>query len=260
MFTTLLFPLMSSARLLVCILAQIAWRLLFCYSEFSKIAKIALCLEFHYHLSATLLLCIKALIALRMLFCYYQGTESSDFSLISDFFPSPRTFLEISVNLKRNIFRGWGGYRYWGKNDPKSIGMHHLRPSNSKIFWGGPPHPPAKNHTLDSSFNYLHASPTELCITRFSDFFAKTHSDPCNFRSAPSTFPANGPPIGVRFQESLVVRLHSGIGQIHLSIEAQCVTTLLSLGDCHTQRAYMPQFLSQCQASVINVVLLNVSC
>ncbi len=45
---------------------------------------------------------------------------------------------------------------------------------------------------------------------------------------------ANGPPIGVRFWESLVGRLHSEIDQIHLSIEAQCVTTLLSLGDCHT--------------------------
>ncbi len=45
---------------------------------------------------------------------------------------------------------------------------------------------------------------------------------------------ANGPLIGVRFRECLVVRLHSEIDQIHLSIEAQCVTTLLPLGDCHT--------------------------
>ncbi len=41
---------------------------------------------------------------------------------------------------------------------------------------------------------------------------------------------ANGPPIGVRFREPLVVRLHAGIDQIHLAIEAQCVTTLLPLG------------------------------
>ncbi len=34
----------------------------------------------------------------------------------------------------------------------------------------------------------------------------------------------NGPPIGVRFRESLVVRLYSEIDQIHLNIEAQCVT------------------------------------
>ena len=38
-----------------------------------------------------------------------QGTESSDLSLISDFFPPPRTILEISVNLKRNFFLGGGG-------------------------------------------------------------------------------------------------------------------------------------------------------
>ncbi len=29
------------------------------------------------------------------------------------------------------------------------------------------------------------------------------------------------------------IRLHSEIDQIHLSIEAQCVTTVLPLGDCH---------------------------
>ncbi len=38
------------------------------------------------------------------------------------------------------------------------------------------------------------------------------------------------------FCQSVVVRLHSEIDQIHLSIEAQCVTTLLPLGDCHTQK------------------------
>ncbi len=38
----------------------------------------------------------------------FQGTESSDFSLISDFFPTPRTILEISVNLNR-IFLGGRG-------------------------------------------------------------------------------------------------------------------------------------------------------
>ncbi len=44
----------------------------------------------------------------------------------------------------------------------------------------------------------------------------------------------NDPHIGVRFLESLVIRLHSEIDQIHLSIEAQCGITLLPLGDCHT--------------------------
>ncbi len=43
----------------------------------------------------------------------------------------------------------------------------------------------------------------------------------------------NGPPIGVRFRESLIIRLHSEIDHIQLSIEDQCVTTLLTLGDCH---------------------------
>ena len=37
----------------------------------------------------------------------------------------------------------------------------------------------------------------------------------------------NGPPLGVRFRESLVFRLHSKIDQIHLSIEAQCGTARL---------------------------------
>ncbi len=44
----------------------------------------------------------------------------------------------------------------------------------------------------------------------------------------------NGPPIGVRVRESLIITLHSEIDHLHLSIEAQCVTTLLPLGDCHT--------------------------
>ncbi len=37
-------------------------------------------------------------------------------------------------------------------------------------------------------------------------------------------------------RESLVIRLRSEIDQIHLSIEAQCVTTLLPLVDCHNIR------------------------
>ncbi len=43
----------------------------------------------------------------------------------------------------------------------------------------------------------------------------------------------HGPPFGVRFQESLVIRLYSEIDQIHLSIEAQCGTACSPLGDCH---------------------------
>ncbi len=48
----------------------------------------------------------------------------------------------------------------------------------------------------------------------------------------------NGPPIGVCFRESLVVRLHSESDQIHLSIEAQCVTTLLPLGNLQSDMFY----------------------
>ena len=36
------------------------------------------------------------------------------------------------------------------------------------------------------------------------------------------------------FRESLVIKLHSEIDQIHLSIEAQCGTACLPLDDCHT--------------------------
>ncbi len=47
------------------------------------------------------------------------------------------------------------------------------------------------------------------------------------FRSAPSTFPQRrGYLLGACFRESLVIRLHSEIGQIHFSIEAQCDSTI----------------------------------
>ena len=71
-----------------------------------------------------------------------QGTESSDLSLISDFFPTHRTILEISVNLKRIFLRGWG-YGYWGKMTQKYIGVHHLQPLNPK-------RPPCKRPNLSA--------------------------------------------------------------------------------------------------------------
>ncbi len=43
----------------------------------------------------------------------------------------------------------------------------------------------------------------------------------------------NSPPIGVRFRESLVVRLYSEIDHIHLSSETQCVSHHLPQVDCH---------------------------
>ena len=46
----------------------------------------------------------------------------------------------------------------------------------------------------------------------------------------------DSPPFGVCFRESLVFRLYSEIDQIHHSIEAQCGTAYLPMGDCHTSR------------------------
>ena len=43
----------------------------------------------------------------------------------------------------------------------------------------------------------------------------------------------NGPLFRVCYGESLVVRLYSEIYHLHLSIEAQCVSHHLPLGDCH---------------------------
>ncbi len=70
-----------------------------------------------------------------------QGSKFSDFSLISDLFPTPRTILEISVNLKRFFFWRGGG---------RGIGVHWLKmalecticnPRSQKISGGGPPDP-----------------------------------------------------------------------------------------------------------------------
>ncbi len=73
------------------------------------------------------------------------------------------------------------------------------------------------------SFQFLPTGLHGLC-------FGCCFSGPLPLRSL-----TNGSPIGVRFRESLVIRLYPEIDQIHLSIEAQCVTTLLHvpLGDCH---------------------------
>ncbi len=73
---------------------------------------------------------------------------------------------------------------------------------------------------INRQYNWLLPVPT---------YFGCYFSGPLPLRSL-----LNGPPISVRFRESLVVRLYSEIDQIHLSIEAHCVTTLLPLGDCHT--------------------------
>ncbi len=85
-----------------------------------------------------------------------------------------------------------------------------------------PPYYPIKSIANKiGSFQFLPTGLHGLC-------FGCCFSGPLPLRSL-----IKGPPIGVRFQESLVVRLYAEIDQIHLSIEAQCVTTLLPLGDCH---------------------------
>ena len=70
----------------------------------------------------------------------FQGSKFSEFSLIPDFFPTPRTILEISVNLMRKNFEGsrGGGIGIIGTR------MHNLQTLKSKIFWGRTPTPPCK--------------------------------------------------------------------------------------------------------------------
>ncbi len=62
---------------------------------------------------------------------------------------------------------------------------------------------------------------------------------PFGFQPIVDALTVNGPPIGVHFRESLVIRLYSEIDQIHLSNEAQCVIALLPLGDCHRDDGYV---------------------
>ncbi len=50
------------------------------------------------------------------------------------------------------------------------------------------------------------------------------------------------------FGESLVIRFHSEIDQINLSTVAQCVTTLLPLGDCHSSMNHRLTWSSQAQS------------
>ncbi len=63
-----------------------------------------------------------------------------------------------------------------GEKRPKKNWNVPLTAFEFKNFLGEDPQTPLqKNHTLDSSFKN---PPTKLGITRFSDFLAKTHSDP----------------------------------------------------------------------------------
>ncbi len=57
-----------------------------------------------------------------------------------------------------------------------------------------------------------------------------------------SLYLSNGPLFRVRFGESLVFGLYSEIDHLHLSSEAQCVSHLLPLGDCHNYNALVYQW------------------
>ncbi len=62
------------------------------------------------------------------------------------------------------------------------------------------------------------------------------------FRSPPSTFPQRrGYLLGACFRESLIIRLHSEIGQIHLSIEAQCDHLFSMCGHHRVDRFYIQE-------------------
>ncbi len=80
-----------------------------------------------------------------------QGTESSDFSLISDFFPAPRTILEISVNLKRS-FLGGGGIGFGVLHTPqKAFECTICGTRIQKFPGGGPPDPLQETFSFDNS-------------------------------------------------------------------------------------------------------------
>ncbi len=60
-----------------------------------------------------------------------------------------------------------------GKNDPKSIGMHHLRPLNSKIFWGRTPTPPCKTIPSNLPLTIRRHCPPSLALRTFQTFWLK---------------------------------------------------------------------------------------
>ncbi len=95
---------------------------------------------------------------------------------LQTFFQLPGPFLRSVLIWREFFLRKWG-CGYWGKLTPKSIWIHHLRPSNPNMFWGRTPRLPTERHTLQSSLNNLQPFPTELGITHLSDFFGKTHSE-----------------------------------------------------------------------------------
>ncbi len=94
-----------------------------------------------------------------------QGTKSSDLSLISDFFPTPRTILEISVNQKR-IFFWRGGGRDVGVQWPKmALEGTICDPRRQKYSWGRTPRPPWKRLFHLAFIQETHVYTAEIGIT-----------------------------------------------------------------------------------------------
>ena len=83
----------------------------------------------------------------------------------------------------------------------------------------------------------------------------------------PSQIPGsltNGPLFRVRFGESLVFRLYSEIDHFHLSSEAQGVSHVLPLGDCHTvcvrRNAHLiPIFCGPCREGELNLAQISLT-
>ena len=118
----------------------------------------------------------------------HQGTESSDLSLISDFILTPRAILEISVNLKRNFFRGWG-YGYWGKMTQKKHWNAPPAALESQNFLGEDPQTPLeKNIQFTYPLPFRVHLPLNLTLRTFQTFLPKSILAPghtpfrCNFR------------------------------------------------------------------------------
>ena len=101
----------------------------------------------HHHLPHQSLTQLGTWICISALCFSTQGTESSD-CLISDFFPTPRAILEISVNLKK-IFLGGGGMVV-GVKWPKK---HWNAPPVALKSLGRAPRPPCKK-PYSSQFIY----------------------------------------------------------------------------------------------------------
>ena len=98
--------------------------------------------------------------------------------------------------------------------------------------------PPNKIHGSHWNTVWIPIDRMDLCQThckQVPDFFQFLPSGQyglcfgyCFSGRLPLRSPFNSPPFGVCFRE-----LHAEIDQIHLSIEAQCVTVCLPIGDCH---------------------------